>query len=326
MRLSALAFIAGMLVLRWLPWLPSTFWLVVIAIIALTLLRSRFYLLSLALLGLCWACVSAQWALDDQLTQELDGRTLWIEGTVVGLPEWPQVKGQSPTVRFELHDNVSRRAVLPQRMRLSWRAPPEQVKAGERWRLAVNLKRSDSSLNPHGFDYQAWLFAKRLGATGSVKAGQRLAAGQGLHHWREMIRERLQRYAPEQMQGVMAALVLGDGSGLSTEQWQTLQTTGTVHLMVISGQHISLIAAMAYAAVVWLMRLGWWPQRVPWLPFACGFSMLAALTYGAFAGFAVPVQRACIMVMVALLWRWRFQHLSAWTAFLAALILVLVHE
>ncbi|HZJ92351.1 MAG TPA: DNA internalization-related competence protein ComEC/Rec2 [Thiopseudomonas sp.] len=326
MRLSALAFIVGMLFLRWLPWLPNTFWLVFIAVIALALVHSRFYLLSLALLGLCWACVSAQWALDDQLAQELDGRTLWIEGTVVGLPEWPQVKGQPPTVRFELHDNVSRRAVLPQRMRLSWRAPPEQIKAGERWRLAVRLKRPDGSLNPHGFDYQAWLFAKRLGATGSVKAGQRLAVGQGLHHWREMIRERLQRYAPEQMQGVMAALVLGDGSGLNTEQWQTLQATGTVHLMVISGQHISLMAAMAYAAVVWLMRLGWWPQRVPWLPFACGLSMLAALTYGAFAGFAVPVQRACIMVMVALLWRWRFQHLSAWTAFLAALILVLVHE
>ena len=32
------------------------------------------------------------------------------------------------------------------------------------------------------------------------------------------------------------------------------------------------------------------------------------------------------MVMVALLWRWRFQNLSAWTAFLTALCLVLLYE
>lgn len=326
MRLAALTFIAGMLTLRWLPGLPSFFYLGLATLLALLLLRSRFYLLSFALLGFCWACLNAQWALDDQLAHALDGRTVWLEGTVVGLPEWPQVSGQPPTVRFELHESSSRRAELPQRMRLSWRAPPEQVKAGERWRLAVRLKRPDGSLNPHTFDYQAWLFAKGLGATGSVKAGQRLAAGTGLHHWRESVRARIQQYAPQSMQGVMAALVLGDGSGLSPAQWQTLQATGTVHLMVISGQHISLLAAMAYAAVLWLMRLGCWPRSLPWLPFACLLSMSAAVAYGAFAGFAVPVQRACIMVMVALLWRWRFQHLSVWTAFVLALLLVLVRE
>ena len=326
MHLSVLAFIVGMLGLRWLPWLPSIFWLLLSAAIALLLLRSRIYPVGFSLLGLCWACLSAQWALDDQLEHDLDGRTLWVEGIVVGLPEWPVVEGQPATVRFELQDAAARRAQLPKRIRLSWRAPPEPVKAGERWRLAVRLKHPDGSLNPYGFDYQAWLFAQRIGATGSVKTGQRLAQGQGLHHWREQVRDRLQRYAPQYAQGVMAALVLGDGSGLNAEQWQTLQATGTVHLMVISGQHISLIAAIAYAFVVWLMRLGWWPARLPWLPCACLLSMSAALAYGAFAGFAVPVQRACLMVMVALLWRWRFQHLSAWTAFLTALCLVLLYE
>lgn len=325
-RFSVLAFVVGMLSLRWLPWLPSILWLSVLGILAVALLRSRVYPAGWLLLGVCWACLSAQWALDDQLAEELDGRTLWVAGTVVGLPEWPEVAGQPPTVRFELADAESRRGLLPKRMRLSWRAPPEQVKAGERWRLAVRLRRPTGLLNPYGFDYQAWLFAKRIGATGSVKAGQRLAVGQGLHHWREQLRERIQRYAPQRSQAVVSALVLGDSSGLSTEQWHTLQTTGTVHLMVISGQHISLIAAVTYGFVVALMRLGWWPRSVPWLPVACLLSMCAALIYGAFAGFAVPVQRACIMVMVALLWRWQFQHLNVWAAFITALCLVLLFE
>ena len=326
MRLSLIAIALGILSLRWLPVLPSPLGLMCCAVLALMLLPSRVYLLALVLLGFCWACVNALWAVHDQLAPELDGRTLWIEGTVQDLPEWPVVQGQPVTVRFQLADAVSRRAALPKYIRLSWRLPPEPVKAGERWRLAVRLKRPDGSLNPYGFDYQAWLFAKRIGATGSVKTGQRIASGQGLQHWRERIRERINNSAPKPSQGVLAALVLGDGSGLTAQQWHTLQTTGTVHLMVISGQHISLIAAIAYAAVFGLMRLGCWPQRIPWLPVACWVSMLAAIAYGAIAGFAVPVQRACIMVMVALLWRWRFQSLSAWTAFLIALCLVLLYE
>ncbi|MDY0250969.1 MAG: DNA internalization-related competence protein ComEC/Rec2 [Pseudomonas sp.] len=326
MRFSMLALIAGLISLRVLPWLPSAGWLMGLLCVALLLFACRIFPVGAYLVGFCWACLSAQWALDDQLAHDLDGRTLWVEGTVVGLPEWPIVQGQPTMLRFELQGAISRRAQLPKRMRLSWRAPIDQVKAGERWRLAVRLKRPDGVLNPHGFDYQAWLFAKRIGATGSVKAGQRLAAGQGVDYWREQLKRRLQRVAPEQMQGVMTALLLGDGSALTDQQWQLLQTTGTVHLMVISGQHISLMAGLAYACVALLVRLGWWPTRLPWLPIACGLSMLAALFYGALAGFAVPVQRACIMVMIALLWRWRFQHVSAWTAFLAALSTVLLYE
>src|SRR5690554_5099581 len=112
MHLAALAFIAGLLTLRWLPVLPSTLWLTVSALLALLLLRSRYRVFSYAALGICWACFNAHSALQDQLKPELDGRTLWVEGTVVGLPEWPLVHGQPPTVRFELHNATSRRTQL----------------------------------------------------------------------------------------------------------------------------------------------------------------------------------------------------------------------
>lgn len=35
-----------------------------------------------------------------------------------------------------------------------------------------------------------------------------------------------------------------------------------------------------------------------------------ALGYGLLAGFGVPVQRACVMVGLVLLWRLRFRHLG----------------
>jgi competence protein ComEC len=55
-------------------------------------------------------------------------------------------------------------------MRLAWYGGPP-VKSGERWRVAVKLKRPAGLLNPHAFDYDAWLLAQRIGATGTVRTG-----------------------------------------------------------------------------------------------------------------------------------------------------------
>src|SRR5690554_8168955 len=90
MHVLVLAFIGGLLCLRWVPVLPSQLWLLFFVVAALFLLKMRLFLLSFFLLGFSWACCSAQWALHDQLDLDLDGRTLWLEGIVVGLPQWSQ--------------------------------------------------------------------------------------------------------------------------------------------------------------------------------------------------------------------------------------------
>ena len=58
----------GLLALRFLPALPSAGMLLALAVVALMLLPFRTYPLAFFLFGLCWACVSAQWALDDRST------------------------------------------------------------------------------------------------------------------------------------------------------------------------------------------------------------------------------------------------------------------
>ena len=320
MRTGMLALALGLLTLRFLPSLPPGWLLLVAVCVGLALLFSRFYPLGFFLLGLAWACGSAQSALDDRLDPQLDGRTLWLEGRVVGLPEV-----SDGVVRFQFEEARSRRAELPKKMRLAWHGGPP-VQGGERWRVVVNLKRPHGLVNPQSFDHEAWLLAQRIGATGTIKSGERLSPATGLGSWRDSLRQHLLAVPAFQREGAIAALVLGDGSGLSAGDWRLLQHTGTVHLMVISGQHIALLAGFLYAMVALLARVGAWPRRWPWLPCACALALSGALVYGMLAGFQVPVRRACVMVALVLLWRMRFRHLGAWWPLLLALIVVLLLE
>lgn len=318
MRTGMFALALGLLCLGFLPVLPSVGWLVLLALGGGVCLLTRLWPLGCFLLGLCWACGSAQTALDDRLAAGLDGRTVWLEGRVVGLPT-----RTAQGVRFELQGPRSRRAELPQRLLLSWFDGPA-LRAGEQWRLAVTLQRPTGLLNPHGPDLEARLLARRVGASGTVKAGQRLAPVVG--GWRDTLRQRLLAVDAHGRQAALVAMVLGDGSGLPRQDWQTLQATGTVHLLVISGQHIGLVAGLLYGLVAGLARCGLWPTRLPWLPWACGLAMGAALAYGWLAGAGVPVQRACLMLAVVLLWRLRFRHLGATLPLLLALVAVLLVE
>jgi competence protein ComEC len=318
MRTGIVALALGLVTLRWLPVLPPVWLIVGTALGGLALICTRARPLGLFLLGLGWACGSAQWALLDRLDPSLDGRTLWVEGVVTGLPE-PVGQG----TRFEFHQVRSRHAELPARLRLTWRdAPP--IGQGERWRLAVTLKRPHGLANPGGFDYEAWLLSRRIGATGSVKDGQRLVAT--APGWRDALRTRLAQVDAQGREALLAALVLGDRSGIERQDWDTLQATGTVHLLVISGQHIGLLAGLVYGAVAGLARLGVWPVRWPWLPWACTLAFGAALAYGALAGFQVPVRRACLMLGMVLCWRLRYRQLLIGWPLLVALVIVLVIE
>jgi competence protein ComEC len=226
-------------------------------------------------------------------------------------------------VRFELVDIQSRHAGLPSRLRLSWHGGPP-LQAGERWRLAAKLKRPHGLVNPQRFDYEAWLLARRIGANGTVKAGEQLTRASGAGHWRDRLRQRLAQADAHGRAGAIAALVVGDDSGLSSADWRVLQDTGTVHLMVISGQHVGILSGLLYALVAVLARWGLWPRALPWLPWACALAMAGALGYGWLAGFDVPVQRACLMVAAVLLWRLRFRHLGVWQPLLMALNAVLL--
>ncbi|KPK41043.1 MAG: hypothetical protein AMJ69_00020 [Gammaproteobacteria bacterium SG8_47] len=334
MRTWTFAFLLGVVCFQQLRELPSLHWAWLMFLIVPASLRLNWpaRLGAAAAAGFLWSLLHAYWTLFPALAPELYGRDIVLEGVVVAPPR----QGER-FVRFDF-EILARPAeiptdALPRRVRLSWYETSQQLVPGERWRLRVRLKPPHGFSNPGGFDYEGWLLRQGIGATGYVRKGAenaRLAAARGYalqrlrHRGRQRLAELLQD-RPEK--GIISALALGLRDDITSHQWQVLSRTGTTHLMAISGLHIGLVAGLAF----WLLRWGWslsarLTQRLA-APKAGAFAALGvALGYAALAGFAVPTQRALVMLVVILGGVVAQRHVRPTQALCAALLAVLLWD
>ena len=140
---------------------------------------------------------------------------------------------------------------------------------GERWRFTVRLRRPHGNANPHGFDYEAWLLERGVGATGYVrsgrnsfpeKLGKRSSFSDQIEIIRETVRDRFKQVLGETpASGILAALAVGDQRAISAEEWRLFNRTGVTHLMSISGLHVTMVSGL----FAWLA--GWLWRRSPFL-------------------------------------------------------------
>lgn len=136
--------------------------------------------------------------------------------------------------------------------------------------------------------------------------------------WREGL---LAQYRRAGLQGqeyaVVAAMTLGDKSGLTKSLRQVYSRTGTSHVLALSGLHLSILF-MILLSTFRLLRLNRWVRY--WLV------LLVMWSFVVLVGMPVSVVRAAIMLSVgsvALLLHRRSASLSALS--LAAVILLVIH-
>lgn len=331
MRISILLMALGVAVLAQLPWLPDA---VYVSFLPLGLLAAWLSAAArpnaLFACGFLWALLHAQCALVAALPASLEGPVLVVDGTVAGLPT-----GDEGRLRFDFRIAEARRDGQPVSVRgtvrLNWYQGAPMVLPGQQWQLAVRLKRPRGLVNPGGMDYERWLFTHGIIATGYVlsTAGNRLIGADGAvglngfrHRLARLIGTRLAGHASG---AIVTALAVGDQSSMTKAQWQTLRATGTSHLMAISGLHIGLVAGLAYFIAVRLWSLAATP--VLWLAAAQAaavVALLAGLVYAALAGFALPTQRALVMLAVVMAGVILRRRVAPSTSFCLALAVVLV--
>jgi competence protein ComEC len=315
MTLAALAFAGGAAALQLQAELPSLAWALLLAPLAA---RPRMFIVPLAFgAGFFWAAAAAHVRMADWLAPELEGRDLEVVGVVSSLPA---VSERAVRFEFEVESAPGR---LPKKLLLSWHRNAfseegaallaQAVHPGERWLFTVRLRRPHGHVNPHGFDYEAWLLERGVGATGYVRqrgvqklVGWRNSPLDWIEKAREAVRERFVReLGATPAAGILAALAVGDQRAISAEEWRLFNRTGVTHLMSISGLHVTLVSGLA----AWLVAFGWRrvpaaTLRLPARKAAALAAIAAALGYTLLAGFAVPAQRTFYMVTVVALALW----------------------
>lgn len=126
------------------------------------------------------------------------------------------------------------------------------------------------------------------------------------------------------------ALLVGEKSEISQKDWDTLQATGTVHLLVISGLHIGLIATWGFMVGALAGRLlGCLHQGSNALVMQLLPSLLActgAAFYAALAGFSIPTIRALTACLALMLCRVFGVSLSPFILLGIAVVVVGVNE
>lgn len=261
--------------------------------------------------GASWSAWRAEMRLADQLPMAWESRDVLVTGVVDGLPRL-----MDGAVRFDLRVEVAE-APVPGRIQLSWYPPRgtevavPTIRPGERWQLNVRLKRPHGFVNPHGFDYEAWLLERNVRATGYVRSGDNNVrvtafvpgAMNLVHRVRDSIRARFMAdLAGADYAGILIALAIGDQRAIPNEQWEVFRRTAVAHLVSISGLHVSLVALIGGGAVGWSWRRV--PRlmlRLPARKAAILAGLVCAAGYALLAGLGLPTQRALIMLTVAAL-------------------------
>ena len=128
-----------------------------------------------------------------------------------------------------------------------------------------------------------------LGESGSFRART--------HRLQQKLSESLRRAMHRDTGGVLAAMTVGDRSGLSAQLRSAYRGAGLSHVLVVSGMHVSILCGDIFTA---LHPRGWEQSYRSRRRRAVGKSLLALVLMGV-TGFTPSVRRAAVAVWVSAL-------------------------
>ena len=290
-RAIAVCVVAAVTAVYCLPTLVSPLWCLPGLVLCLLRFPGRVLFVAV-LIAVAWSLIDAQHRMADRLPVSEEHTVRPLLGRVVGLPEAGPRRTRFMLAPFE--------GPLRQ-LRLSWYDDAPSLMPGDCVSVAAKLSTPHGSANPGGFDYAAWLWRNRIDATGYVRRAEpcHRAPIWTVDRLRALALRRIDGIlADSPVRGIVEALTLGVREHITDAQWQTLRATGTSHLVAISGLHIGLIATLLFVLARWLALR--WPARLPADAIAALVALAGAAGYAAMAGWALPTQRALIMVAAGL--------------------------
>ena len=200
---------------------------------------------------------------------------------------------------------------------------PQALQNGDHYRIRLSLYPRRPLQNPG--DWFAWQKQWRYQAWHGVVRGAPRPLNAADTGWRGLVGRYSatmqgwigRQLAPLDHRPTLQAMLIGDASGLDDAQWRQLRHSGLIHLVVVSGLHVTLMAALGAGGVRWLCAVAGFRQAR-----RAGFvgGILTVFAYLALVGFAVPVFRASLMSLMGLFALLMRQRLALIECYLAAVL------
>ncbi len=300
----AVAIVLGSLAALYGNELPDPYWsaFMPIAVLFAFYCPTHRFVLLLAIAYL-WSSAVFHYHLEHRLDSRHDNQVALISGIVADIPRRGRDRISLYLTALEIKDYAGSR---PRLARLNWYQDKRLPRAGERWEFEAKLKQPIGTLNPAGFDFEAWQFSTGVDVTGYIRdsaANRKMesAAMTSANYWRMRIASDIDRSCSScEHRGLIKALALGFRGEIPVTQKRLLQSSGIAHLLAISGLHIGIVTLLFYGLGRHCWRLGLYRSGLNRTQVAWLFAIVAALVYAALAGFSLPTVRA--LIMFSLLW------------------------
>ncbi len=209
-----------------------------------------------------------------------------LEGVVDGYPDvrdtWTNLRVKAESIELEDEGHPVRGTVLVRAPRF-----PEH-RYGDRLRISGLLETPPEF---EDFSYKEYLERKGIYSYVNYAHVAKIESSQGSPFWaalfsvKDRARDVLARLVPDPEASLLQGILLGIRSGIPDDLYEDYNTTGTSHIIVISGSNITFIAALF--ALAFRRVLG--PRRAYWLTIA-GITLYVLLV-----GADAAVVRAGIM-------------------------------
>lgn len=278
----------------------------------------------LRLIGLCLLCAALGGLRYQGVPEPTSPRGVWllagrgdvvVRGSVQADPQRTE-EGQQLMLQAEAVQ-VSGRVVPVEGLLLLKLPPYPAYHYGQQLQFLGKVEEPPAANHPGEFDYRNYLARQGIFALMDMPLAQALPGEQGnplllvLLGFRNHCQSILLRSLPEPQASLAAGVLLGLKSAIPDEVAADFSATGTSHILVVSGWHLSIVALML-AGITRRLQLG---------RGASFWVLLAALwLYAFFVGAGPSVIRAAIMASLALLARTSERQSEPWTLLLLACV------
>ncbi|GAA4806181.1 ComEC/Rec2 family competence protein [Olivibacter ginsenosidimutans] len=210
-------------------------------------------------------------------------------------------------------------------LRIDQRKNPISLRYGDELLLEGHVQRIDPPFNPHAFDYaqymanrniwhQLYLSSQEIKKTGRLEGSKLIRYAFTLRRY--LLFKFEQQVTNKASAALLSTLVLGYRAALDKDLVQAFSTTGTIHVLSVSGMHVGIV----FAFFAWGMR--WMENRRYFSGLRLLILLILVWCYALITGFSSSICRASFMISFMLIGqvgkqsRHTYNHIAASAFFL----------